>query len=643
MNSGNYVLILHTHLPYVLHHGTWPHGSDWLCEAVAECYIPLLNVFHELADEGISPNVTLDISPVLCEQLEHKDFARVFDDYCATKIRLAAEDERYFRRHGADPHQIYLARYWQEWYAKRRLEFSGTYGNSIVKSLRHLQDNGLIEIITCAATHGYLPLLGDDRSIRLQLKTATENYKKYFGRQPHGTWIPECAYRPSYPWRTYLPVEYYGSLRQRIGVEEALCDAGLEFFVVDQPSITNSKTIGFLEYSNSGSLTMKPFFGQTEKSPMRLYNVQSEQNPKLKPSVAFARHQKIAMQVWSGDSGYPGDPVYLDFHKKHYSSALRYWRVTDNKADMMYKLLYAPDWIEERVNLHAFHFIKSIENALTSYRAVTGKLGMICTPFDAELFGHWWFEGPRFIKAVLRGLHSSPFVNAVTASQHLLAARPAEVVAMTESTWGRGNHHDVWMSDDTKWTWQAIYTDELRFRKLLEQYPPATMKSAMRRIITQALRELLLTQSSDWQFLISTFSAKDYAEQRLVSHHSDFNLLCNMAIRYTSENTLTKDDALALEEIEQRNAIFPELRIEWWAENHHSQQIKTITSIKNEVMKKNDDVKPTTRKHSEKAKKDGNNDTHKKSDVLTEKTKKKIGRVKKTDDTKLSNAGKSKR
>lgn len=643
MNTGNYVLILHTHLPYVLHHGTWPHGSDWLCEAVAECYLPLLNVFYELAGEGISPNVTLDISPVLCEQLEHKDFARVFDEYCTAKIRLAAEDERYFRRHGADPHQIYLARYWQEWYAKRRLEFNDIYGGSIIKTLRRLQDNGLIEIITCAATHGYLPLLGDDRSLGLQLKTAVENYEKHFGRRPRGTWIPECAYRPSYPWRTYLPVEYYGSLHQRMGVEEALYDAGLEFFVVDQPSVTGSKTIGFLEYSNNGSLTMKPFFGQTEKTPLRLYNVQSEQNANLKTSIAFARHQKIAMQVWSGDSGYPGDPVYLDFHKKHYSSALRYWRVTDNKADMMYKLLYAPDWIEERVNLHAFHFIKSIENTLTSYRAVTGKLGMVCTPFDAELFGHWWFEGPRFVKAVLRGLHSSPYVNAVTTSQHLLAARPAEVIAMPESTWGRGNHHDVWMSDDTKWTWQAIYTDELRFRKLMEQFPPKSMKSVVRRILTQALRELLLTQSSDWQFLISTFSAKDYAEQRLVSHHSDFNLLCDMAIRHASKNTLKKDDALALEEIEQRNSIFPELKIEWWLENPHSQSVTNNASTKNKVTGKSRDVKSATKKQSEKTKEDGNKNMHRESKILTEKTKRKIDLTKKADEVKLSNSRKSKK
>lgn len=567
MFSGNYVLTLHTHLPYVLHHGNWPHGSDWLCEAVAECYIPLLNAFYELTAEGIAPNVTIDISPILCEQLEHKDFAHLFDEYCNTKIRLAGEDAKYFRKHSADPHQVYLAVYWQEWYAKRKQEFHDVYRGSIVSALRHLQNNGLIEVITCAATHGYAPLLGDDKSIGLQFKAAVDNYEKYFGRKPRGTWLPECAYRPSYPWKTYLPVQYYNTMRLRPGIEEALSDAGLEYFFVDQPSVTSAKTIGFLEYTPTGAIAMKQFFGVTDKSPMRLFNVKSEQSAGLKTAVAFARHQKIAMQVWSGESGYPGDPAYLDFHKKHFSSALRYWRVTDNKADMMYKLLYSPDWVGERINLHAYHFIKSIENALVSYRATTGKPGLVCTPFDTELFGHWWFEGPRFIKAVLRGLHQSPFVNAVTASQHLKAAHPTEVISMPESTWGRGNHHDVWMSDDTKWTWQAIYTDELRFRKLLEEHAPSDLKPLARRILLQAMRELMLLQSSDWQFLISTFSAKDYAEQRFASHHSDFNLLCDMALRYINKSKLSKEDKVALEEIEERNPVFPELKLEWWAEN----------------------------------------------------------------------------
>ncbi len=186
MQSGSYVLILHTHLPWVIHHGTYPHGVDWLNEAVAECYIPLLNVFNDLLNEGILPKVSIDISPVLCEQLEHPDFPAIFENYCKSKIELAQRDEKNFTDWGYHPHHIYLTKYWQNWYSERLNDFNHKYSKSIIKALKALQDIGAIEVFTCAATHGYLPLLGDDKSIECQIKLAVENYKKHFGREPRG-------------------------------------------------------------------------------------------------------------------------------------------------------------------------------------------------------------------------------------------------------------------------------------------------------------------------------------------------------------------------------------------------------------------------------------------------------------------------
>ncbi|MBS1538912.1 MAG: DUF1957 domain-containing protein [Bacteroidetes bacterium] len=569
MEAGNYVFMLHTHLPYVLHHGSWPHGSDWLCEAVAECYIPLLNGFNELMAEGIKPKITLDISPILCEQLEHPDFPALFEQYCSNKIRLASEDEKYFRQHNAQPHNVYLAQYWQHWYATRKQEFTHKYNSSIINGLRTLQDQNAIEVITCGATHGYFPLLGDDRSVALQVKAAVENYNKHFGKNPRGAWIPECAYRPAYPWQTYIPVEKFNTLRPRAGVEEILSDFGIEFFFVDQQPTSSANPLGIFKdgkFVPTWAKEYVPRRNSFDRTPLSLYNVRSEQ-PAFSggTAIAFTRHQKVAMQVWSGDSGYPGDPAYLDFHKKHFTSALRYWRVTDNKADMMYKMLYVPDWIPEKVDVHAFHFIKSIETTLINYRQQSGKIGTLCTPFDTELFGHWWFEGPQFVKSILRGLHHSPYVKAVTASEQIDYIRPKEVMSIPESSWGRGGHHEVWIGDDTKWTWEVIYRNEVRFGNIIDMFPIEKMTAVMRRILTQALRELMLLQASDWQFLISTFSAKDYAEQRFSYHHSDFNLLCTMAENYpSSKKRLTKADKLTLEEIEQRNSVFAELQLEWW-------------------------------------------------------------------------------
>ncbi|MBL7999283.1 MAG: DUF1957 domain-containing protein, partial [Candidatus Kapabacteria bacterium] len=244
MHAGNYALILHTHLPYVLNHGNWPHGSDWVCEAVAECYIPLLNSFHRLKSEGISPKVTIDISPILCEQLAHPDFIPLFENYCDVRVAMAKNDQAYFKRTEQEPHFQRMAAYWQQWYAARKDEFTTTYKRSIIGALRELQDSGDIEIMTCGATHGYFALLGNDASIRLQLKAAAENYKKHFGRSPRGVWLPECAYRPAYPWKTYLPVPHLQKPIPRPGVEQLVHEAGLEYFVVDEGTIRGARPIG---------------------------------------------------------------------------------------------------------------------------------------------------------------------------------------------------------------------------------------------------------------------------------------------------------------------------------------------------------------------------------------------------------------
>jgi len=223
------VFILHTHMPYVLHHGAWPHGSDWLCEATAESYLPLLRMCDRLLEEGIRPGITLDISPVLCEQLSHPDFPVLFEEYCRHRMELAHGDRPVLEAEGAEPERLGLTDYWYHWYEDRLTDFT-TYGRDIVGTLRRLQDTGAIEIMTCGVTHGYLPLLAEDASVDLQIRLATDNYERHFGRRARGIWLPECAYRPAYPWRTLLPVAPYATTRMRDSVEQVMTRHDLGFF-----------------------------------------------------------------------------------------------------------------------------------------------------------------------------------------------------------------------------------------------------------------------------------------------------------------------------------------------------------------------------------------------------------------------------
>ena len=570
MHSGNFVLILHTHLPWVLHHGTKVHGVDMVAEAVAECYIPLLNVFNDLLDEGIPPKVTLDISPVLCEQLEHPDFKKYCVKYFDTMIEGAIEDEKEFEKWGHDPHQVYLARFWRQWYSDRKRDYIEKYDKSIVRALKRLQDEGAIEVMTCGATHGYLPLLGLDRSVNLQIKAAVENYKKYFGRDPKGIWLPECAYRPSYEWHSLIPVAPFNIPHLRSGVEQFLANHGLNYFVTDQFHIERTWPIGQYVEGNKDnfvSVHSDNFYhkdGEFDKSPLKIYNIASSDKVEYGTAACFARHENISMQVWSGEVGYPGEPNYLDFHKKRLESMLRYWRITDVKIDMLYKQYYHPDWIWEKLDHQSNHFIHHIENTLNHYHNTTGKFGTLSAPFDTELFGHWWFEGPEFLRYVIKGLHHSPYVNMATASEQLYKVKPEEVVGLPEGSWGANRNHDVWSNGQVTWTWEYLYNDERRMRAIYEKYPPKDQTPKMRRIMTQALRELLLQQASDWQFLITTAGAKEYSIQRLHNHHSDFNLLCDLVEEYANKKKLSKAQDQHLKELEERNSVFPELKLEWW-------------------------------------------------------------------------------
>jgi 1,4-alpha-glucan branching enzyme len=554
-------IILHTHLPYVLHHGTWPHGSDWLFEAIAECYLPLLRMCDRLTDEGIRPGITLDISPVLCEQLAHPDLPAMFERYCAEHADLAAGDRAHLEREGADPRHIALTEYWESWYRARLHEFVDVYQRDLLGALRRLQDADAIELMTCGATHGYLPLLAEDASVDLQLRLAVAAHTRHFGRRPTGIWLPECAYRPAYPWRTLLPVASYAVARQRQGIEQILRDLDLNYFVTDEGALRDARPLGVV-----GPDGVRTPYDETygnarrrldERSPLDVFRVGDTTHDAT--VAVLTRHMQIAMQVWSGRTGYPGDPDYLDFHKKFFRSSLRYWRVTDVTADMAYKDLYEPAWAERKAVDHAAHFVQILEVTASHRMSTTEGETTICLPFDTELFGHWWFEGPKFLEHVLRGIAASDVLRAGTARESVEASQASCVIGLPESSWGRNGTDEVWMNPDTQWTWEREYALEHRTRRLVEKHPAASWDALMRRIMHNAFRQLLLLQASDWQFLITTETAREYASMRFHNHAADVAKLCDMAERYMVAKKLSEADMEYLDATERRDDVFPEL------------------------------------------------------------------------------------
>lgn len=566
--TGSFTFVLHSHLPYVLSHGRWPHGTDWLNEAAAETYIPILNVLNRLVDEGISPKLTLGLTPVLTEQLRSPSFKDEFKGYLKQKTEAAQADRKEFKA-TKEPGMAKVAAMWEEFYQGALDSFTGVYKQDIAKAFAKLQRDGHIEIITCGATHGYFPLLSRDESIQAQVKQAVESYRRNFGRKPKGIWLPECAYRPGYKWTA--PVDCCGlKPYDRKGVEDFLSENGIDFFIVDSHMIEGGEAIGvYLErFEALGKLwtdfaeSYAPRPVDPTKSHYDIYAVGKK--PGKKPVAILTRDPKTGLQVWSGEHGYPGNPQFLDFHKKRFPGGLRYWRVTDTKADLAEKKDYNPAAAAKYIPEQAMHFVGLVKDSLRENYKTTKRSGLLTAPYDAELFGHWWFEGPEWLYHVLKGMAKDDEVELTTGSEYLKKHRERTVINLPEGSWGEGGFHYIWFNEWTGWTWKHIYEAEADMIALSREFGVSTDEK-LQDVLKQTARELLLMQSSDWQFLISTFAARDYAEMRFTEHVTVFKRLSQMAWKYGRGEQVDKGEWEFLGIIKERDDLFPDIDPKWWA------------------------------------------------------------------------------
>jgi len=548
MSGFTFCLVLHAHLPLVLRHGRWPHGSDWLAEAALECYLPILDAAERLLARGISPKWTINISPVLAEQLAAPDFRAELEFYVENRRQACRENLEQFQRSGRGDLAA-LTPFWEAT-LDRMWELFLRRGANLAAAFADLDRAGHLEVITCAATHGYLPLLSRDESIHLQLRTAIETHRLHFGRPPRGIWLPECAYRP----RAAQP----SGVRQ--GIEEFLARYGLRFFVTDYhllaggspPSPYRDWIQGLGALGETGAPTEPARAGT---SPYGTYHVAS---PGGTGAVSFVRDPRSTLQVWSRDGGYPGDFAYLEFHKKHFPGGIRYWCVTDSARDLGTKRVYDPGRADEQSEAHARHFVALVGATLAE---VDRQPALLCAPYDAELFGHWWFEGPAWLERVTEGLRESG-VTPMTLSEALEACPPQAAVSLREGSWGEGGDHRVWLNRETQWVWDRIWRAEQRLLGFLGRLGPEP-PAPLRRIAVQACRELLLLQASDWPFLITTWSARDYAEGRVNEHAAALEQLVGIGERLRSGEGPGRDAERLLSDLERADFCFPALDTAW--------------------------------------------------------------------------------
>jgi 1,4-alpha-glucan branching enzyme len=482
-------LLLHFHIPYVRKRGVWPYGEEWVHEAILDCYLPLLVALCEVEKKGIKNTLVCSVTPILAEQLCDSHIKEKFLQYINHRIELTSLDERDFQMRGWHELKNLACAYLESLMILKSYWLS--IDGNIIGELVKLASKHVIEIGTSSATHGILPLL-DTKSIDRQLEIGLESATRLFGFKPFSFWMPECAYKP--------------------GLEKQLQNHGIGCVFMDSVAVTGRfETPGFSN-NFSETVTIEPKQEKTLGTTYKPYLLGSSR-------VNFmARNFYLSKQVWSAKEGYPGDSRYREFHKRYERSGNRYWKVTSLDTNLGNKEIYDIHSAQSIANDHARHFIHKIWETANSQ--IDGDL--VFLSFDAELFGHWWHEGIDWLRNVILEAGESENVELVTPKDYLVKNPPKSSVRPPVCTWGNKSDLSTWLDPETDNMWNDLAEMADKFN-----YEVGNFKNTQ--LHTQLLRELLLAQSSDWEFLVTTKQAKSYGLERFKTHKDAFYQLLEMS------------------------------------------------------------------------------------------------------------------
>ncbi|MFW6022238.1 MAG: glycoside hydrolase family 57 protein [Halanaerobiaceae bacterium] len=537
MSKGYLALVLHAHLPFVKHAAKGELAEDWLYEAITETYIPIIIIMNRLVEKGADFHFTINISPSLASMLGDEVLQKRYKNHLEKLIELS---EKELERTRNQPEFYRLAEMYNYLYKEAYYYYHEKYNNDLLKAYKEFQERGKIEIITCAATHGYLPMMLTEEAINAQVKIGVDTYQRYFGKKPEGIWLPECAFSPA--------------------VDPVLAENNLRYYI--------SSSHGVL-YANP-----RPRYG--------LYA------PIYTPSgvAAFGRDVESSKQVWSADEGYPGDFNYREFYrdigwdldydyiKDYLPSGIRkhigfkYFKIS-GKTD--YKEPYNPEYARQKAADHAGNFMFNRQQQLNYLSQIMDRKPIIVSPYDAELYGHWWFEGPMWLEYLLEKIHfDQDDIETITLSNYLERHPKNQVAMPSESSWGYKGYHEVWTNNTNDWVYRHLHEAELKMIELSDSYNYLEDKnSGIYRSLNQLCRELLLAQSSDWAFIMKADTMVDYAVLRTKRHINNF---------YNLTEGIEKNeiDYKNLERLESNNNIFPDLDFKLYHSRYEKKLAKEV-------------------------------------------------------------------
>lgn len=514
-------IILHAHLPYVRHpeHDSF-FEENWLFEAMTECYLPLIGVLDRLQADDVDYRLTLSLSPTLMAMLRDDLLQGRFLKYLQGRLELA---EKEIVRTGKQPDYQKLARLYRRSFRAALSTYQDRYQGDLLGAFKKHQATGKLDLITTAATHGFLPLLNvSETAVRNQINTGIAAFKANFGFAPSGFWLPECGYYP--------------------GLESALHDAGVQYFFVD----------------SHGVLEASPLPVNGVYAPIACAN----------GVAAFARDPESSKQVWSAKEGYPGDADYREYYsdigfeldldyigpyildgKTRINTGIKYQRVTGGEP----KAIYDPRRAKAKARQHAQDFIDKRQQQIARLSAAMDRPPMIVAPYDAELFGHWWFEGPYWLECVLRlAAEKSSAVGLAGCSDYLNRQPAPQIAAPAASTWGDQGYSAYWINESNGWIYPLLHKAEQELEKVARDVKGLALTPLQTRALNQAARSILLAQASDWPFIMKSGTTTDYANKRITDHLARFNYLHDSF----RKNRINERYLLALEVMDN---IFPDI------------------------------------------------------------------------------------
>jgi 1,4-alpha-glucan branching enzyme len=539
---GHLALILHAHLPFV-RHPEHEHflEEEWFFEAITEAYIPLVRMMQRLMDDRVPFKLTMSITPTLCAMLQDQLLRERYVRHVELLINLAEREQQRTRK---APRLRQLADFYYKLFSENRRFFVEECKYDLLSVFQGLGQTGALEIIASAATHGLLPILQQHsrQAARAQVLIGRDMHIDVFGAQPAGFWSPECGYAP--------------------GLECTLQEANLRWFVLDA----------------HGLLFAKPRPCRSIYAPC--YTAQGP--------VAFARDPHTSRQVWSANEGYPGDPAYREFYRdigfdlpmEHLGpiargtrkfSGVKYHRITGLGNE---KQLYDRTAAENAAAKHAIHFLEQFREQILEI-GESGFTPIIIAPFDAELFGHWWFEGPIFLEQFIRRRAKESDLRLTTPSEYLAAHPTQQIIEPAASTWGESGYLAVWLDPSNTWIYPQLQAALQKMSKVARKHadeivgqPVPSVGAASAdgspspqfadRVLKQLARELLLAQSSDWAFLMKTRTAREYATQRTIDHLARFDRLHDRFVANRIDEEFLRD-------CEWRDNIFPNVNWRYYA------------------------------------------------------------------------------